>query len=418
MAQSQTTSQSKPVNVFTNRRMAVTLLLMFASSFPLPLTSSGTTFQVWLKRNNIDIKTISALTLVGLPYSFKFLWAPILDRFVPPFLNRRTGWIAIFQILLMICIGGMGFLNPLSDMTWIIVIATCISFFSASADIVIDAYRVDLLRPEERGAGASMVMLGGRLAFLSSGALALILADHYSWRTVFLIMGSCMSVGLLTVFFAPAPEVVVPPPKTLKEAVVEPILSFFKKQGAIEILLFVVFFKLADTLASSLLSPFLVELGFSNTDIGSVNKVFGLIVSLMGGLVAGAMIPRWGIYRSLWYFGILQAISNFVFVGLSIYGKSYGWMVASIGVENFCGGLGTAALVAYLMGLCEQKFSASQYALLSSLTAVARTVLASGSGILVATLGWPKFFMLTVFLAAPGLFFLKRLGRFEKNVAR
>jgi len=406
-------SKSHVLGIFTNRRMAITLLLMFASSFPLPLTSSGSTFQVWLKRSQVDIKTISALTLVGLPYSLKFLWAPFLDRYIPPFLNRRTGWIAIFQILLMACIGAMGFFNPVSDMTWIILLATCISFFSASADIVIDAYRVDLLRPDERGAGASMVMIGGRLAFLTSGALALILADHFSWQTVFFIMSCFLSLGLITVFFAPIPEITVTPPKTLGEAVVAPIVNFFKKPGAIEILLFVVLFKMADTLASSLLSPFLVELGFTNTDIGSVNKVFGLIISLFGGLVAGATIPRFGIYKSLWLFGVLQALSNFVFVVLAIQGKSFGWMVASIGVENFCGGLGTAALVAYLMGLCEQKFSASQYALLSSLTAVARTVLASGSGVLVSYLGWPKFFTVTAFLAIPGLYLLKRLGRFQ-----
>jgi MFS transporter, PAT family, beta-lactamase induction signal transducer AmpG len=406
---------SKSLGVFTNRRMAVTLLLMFASSFPLPLTSSGTTFQVWLKRNHVDIKTISALTLVGLPYSLKFLWAPFLDRFVPPFLNRRTGWIAIFQILLMASIGTMGLLNPQSDITYIILLATCISFFSASADIVIDAYRVDLLRPEERGAGASMVMIGGRLAFLTSGALALILADHFPWPKVFLMMASFLSVGLVTVFFAPDPEVVVAPPKTIKEAIIEPILSFFQKPGAVEILLFVVLFKAADTIATSLLSPFLVELGFTNTDIGSVNKVFGLIVSLLGGLVAGAVIPRWGVYKSLWIFGILQALGNSVFVALALHGKSYPWMVASIGVENFCGGLGTAALVAYLMGLCEQKFSASQYALLSSLTAVARTFLSSGSGLLASYLGWPKFFMFAVVLATPGLFLLKRLGRLESS---
>ena len=201
----------------------------------------------------------------------------------------------------------------------------------------------------------------------------------------------------------------------MKEAIVEPVLSFFKKPGAVEILLFVVLFKVADTLASSLLSPFLVELGFTNTDIGSVNKVFGLIVSLVGGLVAGALIPKWGVYKSLWLFGILQALSNFVFVALAMHGKSYGWMVASIGVENFCGGLGTAALVAYLMGLCEQKFSASQYALLSSLSAVARTFLASGSGWLVSTLGWSKFFLVTAMCAIPGLVILKRLGRFENK---
>lgn len=407
-------STSKLVTIFTNRRMAVTLLLMFASSFPLPLTSSGTTFQLWLTENGIDIRTIGALTLVGLPYSLKFLWAPFLDRFVPPFLGRRTGWIAIFQILLMACIGSMGFLQPQSGISWVILMATCISFFSASADIVIDAYRVDLLRPEERGAGASMIMIGGRLAFLTSGALAPILADHFSWPTVFLIMSSCLSIGLITVFFAPIPEVPVVPPKTIREAIVQPIISFFKKPGAIEILLFVILFKAGDTIATSLLSPFLrTYLGFSKTDIGSVYKVVGLIASLLGGIAAGAVIPKWGVYKGLWVFGILQAIGNSVFILLALQGKSYFWMVASITVENFCGGLGTAALVAYLMGLCEQKFSASQYALLSSLTAVARTCLASGSGFLANFLGWPKFFLFACLCAIPGLVLLKRLGRFE-----
>jgi PAT family beta-lactamase induction signal transducer AmpG len=259
-----------------------------------------------------------------------------------------------------------------------------------------------------------MIMIGGRLAFLTSGALAPILADHFPWPTVFLIMSACLSVGLITVFFAPTPEIQVPPPRTLKEAVVEPILSFFKKPGAVEILLFVSLFKAGDTIATSLLSPFLrTFLGFSKTDIGSINKVVGLIASLLGGVAAGTVIPRWGVYKSLWIFGILQAFGNSIFIALALQGKSYPLMVAAISVENFCGGLGTAALVAYLMGLCEQKFSASQYALLSSLTAVTRTFLASGSGVMAAYLGWPKFFTVAAFLAAPGLYLLKRLGRFQ-----
>ncbi len=400
--------------VFTNRRIGVTLLFMFCSSFPLPLTGTGGTFQAWLSDAKIDIKTIGLLALVGLPYNFKFIWAPLLDRFVPPFLNRRTGWIAITLGLLMVTLAGMGFLDPASQMGLVVAFAFATAFFSASQDIVIDAYRVDILRPEERGAGASMVMLGGRLAFLASGALALMLSDVMPWKWVWVSMAACLSIGLVTCWFAPAPENPVKPPASLKAAVVDPFKQYFTRKGAIEILLFVVLFKLGDTLAAALLTPFLKEIGFSNTDIGAVNKVFGLISGLAGGLLAGGVVFRYGIYKSLWIFGILQAVSNFVFVGLALGGKSYAWMVASIGVEQFCGGMGTAAFVAYLMALCDQRFSATQYALLSSLTAVARTIIASYTGYMVEALGWPIFFVTTALCAIPGLILLFRMRRLEE----
>ena len=403
------------VQVFSNPRIAVTFLLMFASAFPLPLTSSGTTFQVWLKRNDVDIKTIGILTLVGLPYNLKFLWAPLLDRFAPPFLNRRTGWIAITQVLLIITIAAMGFLDPrvAGQMRGIVFAATLIAFFSASADIVIDAYRVDLLRDEERGAGAAIVQLASRVAFLGAGALALFLSDHLPWHQVFCLMAACLLVGLVTSLFAPAPERPVLPPKSMRDAVVEPFRNFFRREGAVEILLFVIFFKLGDTLAGALLSPFLVELGFTNTDIASVFKVFGMIAVIAGSLLAGALTVKIGVYRALWVFGILQAVSNFVFVGLAMAGKSYVWMVAAIGVENFCGGMGTVAFLAFLMGLCDRRFSATQYALLSSLMALARTVLSSGTGYMVAAMGWPKFFVVTAILALPGLVLLARIRRYQ-----
>lgn len=391
----------------------MTLLLMFSSSFPLPLTGTGTTFQAWLKDFNVDIASIGLLSLVGLPYNLKFLWSPLLDRFSAPFLHRRTGWIALFQICLMLSIATMGWLNPATQLNSVVIAALLIAFFSASQDIVIDAYRIDLLRPDERGAGGSMVMLGGRLAFLASGALALMLADQLPWPWVFTLLATCLMIGLVTSLYSPIPENVSQPPHSLADAVIKPFTAFRQIPGAIQILFFVVFYKLGDTLAASLLTPFLMEVGFSKTDIGTVNKVFGLFCALMGGLVSGAVIPRLGIYRCLWVFGILQAVSNLVFVGLAINGKSYAWMVAAIGVENFCGGLGTAAFVAYLMGLCDQRFSATQYALLSSLTAIARTWFAAGSGFAVNWLGWPSFFAVSAVCALPGLWLLARLRALE-----
>jgi MFS transporter, PAT family, beta-lactamase induction signal transducer AmpG len=403
--------------IFTNRRIAVTLLFMFASSFPLPLTGTGGTFQAWLKDFGVDIKTIGLLALVGLPYNFKFLWAPLLDRFVPPFLGRRTGWIAVFLTLLIVTIAAMGFLDPSKEMNLVVVCAFAVAFFSASQDIVIDAYRVDLLRPEERGPGASMVMLGGRLAFLASGALALALTAVMPWKWVWVSMAACLVIGLATCLFAPSPEVPVKPPASLKQAVLDPFRQYFTRDGAVMILFFVVLFKLGDTLAAALLTPFLKELGFTNPDIAAVNKVFGLIASLAGGVLAGGAVSRLGVYRSLWVFGILQAASNFVFIGLALSGKSYPWMVASIVVEQFCGGMGTAAFVAYLIGLCDQRFSATQYAMLSSLSAIARTVLASVTGYLVESLGWPLFFFTTALCALPGLLLLSSLRRYETKAA-
>ncbi|MBI1861407.1 MAG: AmpG family muropeptide MFS transporter [Deltaproteobacteria bacterium] len=402
-------------SVFTNRRIAVTLLLMFSSSFPLPLTGTGTTFQAWLKDSHVDIRTISLMSLVGLPYNFKFLWSPLLDRYHLPFLNRRTGWIALFQVLLIITIGSMGFINASEATGMVVFVAFMIAFFSASQDVVIDAYRIDILRAEERGAGASMVMIGGRLAFLTAGALALVLADHLPWHQVFMVMAACLLIGLLTSIFSPNPEVPVEEPKSLKQAVVEPFVSFFKTPGAGYVMAFLVTYKLADLLASALLTPFLLEVGFAKTDIGAVNKVFGMLSAMAGGLVCGAVIPKFGVYRSLWVFGLLQAASNFVFVGLALHGHSYPWMVAAIGVENFCGGMGTAALVAYIMSLCDRRFSATQFALLSSLTATARTVFASGTGFAANYLGWPKYFFFAALCAAPGLWLLSKLRNLDET---
>jgi PAT family beta-lactamase induction signal transducer AmpG len=406
---------SQLLKIFTNRRIAVTFLLGFASGLPLPLTTG--TLDAWMASEKVKLTTIGIFGLVGIPYTLKFLWAPLLDRYVPPFLNRRTGWIAITQVFLILAIIALGFSDPVHAPLNCAAIALVVAFLSASQDIVVDAYRADLLPENEMGAGAAVSVAGARIALLTSGALALILSDRLPWNRVYLIMASLMSIGLVATFFCPPPRVDVRPPQSLKDAVIQPFISYFKRSGALEMLLFIVLYKLGDAVAGKMTTPFLIQMGFSKTDIGTVNKGFGMIVTIVGALYGGIMVSRIGILKSLWIFGILQGLSNLVFLSLAAVGKNYGLMIACIGVENICGGMGTAAFVAFLMSLTDKHFTATQYALLSSLMALARTFAVAPSGYLAEHLGWPLFFVVTTCLAIPGLLVLSRVMRIQKGEA-
>jgi MFS transporter, PAT family, beta-lactamase induction signal transducer AmpG len=399
------------LKIFTNRRIAVTFLLGFASGLPLPLTTG--TLDAWMASEKVNLTTIGIFGLVGIPYTLKFLWAPFLDRYVPPFLNRRTGWIAVTQICLVGAIAFLGFSDPVHAPFNCAMVALIVAFLSASQDIVIDAYRADLLPEEEMGAGAAVSVAGARIALLTSGALALILSDRIPWSRVYLIMAGLMSVGLLTSIFSPAPRVDVKPPKSISDAVINPFVSYFKRSGALEMLLFIVLYKLGDAVAGKMTTPFLIQMGFSKTDIGTVNKGFGMIVTIIGALYGGVMVARLGILRSLWIFGILQGLSNLVFLSLATFGKNYYLMIACIGVENICGGMGTAAFVAFLMSLTDKHFTATQYALLSSLMVLARTFAVAPSGYLAQHLGWPMFFVMSACLAIPGLVVLNRVMKIQ-----
>ena len=394
------------LKVFTNRRIAAVLLLGFSSGLPLALTAG--TLQAWLAVENIDITTIGFFTLAGQPYIYKFLWAPLMDRFAPPIFGRRRGWILLAQLALLATIGFMGTLSP-RETPWLLGgTALLIAFLSASQDIVIDAYRTDVLHEPERGAGAAISVMGYRIAMLVSGGLALVLADQVlGWSGMYFLMASLMGVGMVATWFAPEPEDAGRAPASLGAAFVEPLREFLGRNGAWLLLLLIVLYKLGDAFAGTLTTAFLIRgVGFSATDVGAINKALGLAATITGALVGGAWMAGLGLYRSLMIFGVLQAVTNLGFMVLAMAGKSYSLMVAAVGAENLCGGMGTAAFVALLMSLCNHRFSATQYALLSALAAVGRVYVGPASGYLVVAIGWAPFFFFTFLIALPGLWLL------------
>lgn len=393
--------------LYTSPRVAPLLALGFASGLPLALT--GGTLQAWATVEQVSLQEIGFLTLVGTAYTLKFLWAPLVDRYAPPWLGRRRGWMVLMQVLLALGLLGMGSLSPGKSLWLLAFVAVFVAFCSATQDIAFDAYRSDVLRKDERGAGAALSVLGYRLAMLVSGGLALILADQWlGWGLTYLLMGALMLLVALASFWAPEPEVAAQTPRSLKQAVLEPFREFFGRPEAVTVLVLIVLYKLGDAFAGALSTTFLIRAaGYTATEVGTVNKLFGLAATIVGALAGGALMARLGLYRSLMLFGVLQAVSNLGFWVISVGPHNVWLMAAGVGIENLCGGMGTAAFVALLMGLCNQQFSATQFALLSALSAVGRTYLAGPlTPQMVQVAGWPVFFLLTVLIALPGLWLL------------
>jgi len=387
--------------------MAALLFLGFSSGLPLFLTSK--TLQAWMTVERVDLGAIGLFSLVSLPYSLKFIWSPLLDRFVPPFLGRRRGWLVLTQGGLLLAIAAMALQRPSQALQLLAINALLIAFFSASQDIAFDAYRTDVLEQREMGAGAAVAVLGYRIALIVTGSLALILADRIPWSTVYLLMSALMVIGLCASLWAPEPRQQERPPTSLADAVSLPFIEFFQRSGLLRgvlILLFIVLYKLGDALANNMSTPFLLQTGFSQTDIGAIQGGMGLLATIVGTLAGGAILSKIGIHRSLWVFGALQAVSNLAYFLLAQIGKNYSFLVLTINIENFCAGLGTAAFVAFLMNLCNQRFSATQYALLSSLMAVSRDILVAPAGSLAKATGWPLFFLISIVAAVPGLLLL------------
>ncbi len=382
-------------------------MLGFASGLPLALT--GGTLQAWATLDGVSLQSIGFLTLIGTAYTLKFLWAPVVDRYAFPLLGRRRGWILVTQLALAATIAAMGLYSPGSHLMPLAMLAVLVAFLSATQDIAFDAYSTDVLRSEERAAGAAIKVLGYRLAMIVSGGLALVLADQWlGGHNPYFLMGGFMALCAFATLLAPEPEVVAAAPRSLAVAVVEPLAEFFRRRGAITILLLIVLYKLGDAFAGALSTTFLLRgAGFTGTEVGAVNKVFGLAATIFGALAGGAIMARLGLYRSLMAFGLLQAVSNFGYWVLAVTPPHLYSMAGIIVLENLCGGLGTAAFVALLMALCRHEFSATQFALLSALSAVGRTYLAGPlTPPLVEWLGWPGFFVVTVFIAVPGLLLL------------
>jgi PAT family beta-lactamase induction signal transducer AmpG len=381
------------------------LPLGFASGLPLALTSG--TLQAWLTTAGVDLRTIGILTLVGLPYTLKFLWAPVMDRFVPPWLGRRRGWMIAAQLGLLAGIAVMAESGQ-GRLSWVLGgLALLVAFLSASQDIAFDAYRADLLRPAERGLGAATSVTGYRIGMLVSGALALILSDQIGWYSTYLLMASLISVGIISTLLGPEPAVAVRAPSTLQEAVIGPLEQFFSRSLAPALLLLLVLYKIGDAFAGSLTTAFLIRgVGFSPTDVGMANKALGLIVTIIGALAGGALMTRMQLFNSLLVFGILQAVSNLSFMLLAAVGKNYPTMIAAVAFENLAGGMGTAAFVALMMALCDHRYTATQYALFSAIAAVGRVLVGPPSGFLVEAVGWQTFFFFTFLAALPGLVLL------------
>ena len=407
--------------IYFSGKMPLMFVLGLASGMPLALT--GSTLSAWMVKEGVDIKTIGLFSLVGLPYAFKFLWSPLMDRYVPPFLGRRRGWMIITQMALIVTISAMGFFNPASTPFLIAAVALSLAFFSASQDIVLDAYRTEYLNPDERGAGVGVWIMGYRIAILISGGLALILSDHLSWKMVYCIMGLFMVIGCIATLAAPEPLKINPasekvePPKSLYDAAVLPFMEFFRRPGAFEVLLFIILYKLGDIAAAQMTTPYILRyIGFSGTELGTIYKGFGMAATIAGALMGGALMSRWPMKRSLFVFGVLQGVSILTFILLEFTGRQIWALAVVIGVENFCGGMGTSAYTAFLMGLCNRKFTATQYALLSSLMAVGRFVTGAPTGYLADAVGWVMFFVICTALALPGLLLLLRYNKWAVEI--
>ena len=387
-----------------SRRLLVTIFLGFSSG--LPLLATGGTLQAWLTESGVDLATVGALALVGLPYTLKFLWAPLLDRFTLPFLDRRRGWMLVSQFGLMLSLAALGYGDPIASPFLLGAIACTVSFLSATQDIVLDAHRRDTLRDEELGLGSALFVNGYRIGMLASGAFALFLADHISWRHVYLCLAALMLVGMVFTLLAPPPGDNYQAPRSIKEAIVNPFVDYFSRSGALIILAFILLYKVGDSMASNLTTPFILQLGFSKTELASIVKTFGLAATIVGSLVGGAFMIRLGIGRSLWIFGTLQAVSTAGFAWLAGQGHSLPGLAAVIAFENLSGGMGTAAYAAFMASLCNKSFSATQYALLSSLMGVPRVLIATPTGFIAQQLGWQGFFVVCTLAALPGMVLL------------
>ncbi len=394
--------------------MAAQLFLGFASGLPLALT--GETLQAWMKTEGANLAAIGLFSLVGFPYLLKFVWSPLMDRYVPPFLGRRRGWILVTQGLLIGAIAGLGLSDPSKSLTLVALLALLVAFLSASQDIVIDAYRTDVLPAEERGAGVAVSSTGYRVAVITSGAGALILAGYdVPWSVVYLVMALAMVIGICGTLFAPEPARHVAPPETLAEAVVNPFRQFTRRPLGWLTLLFVALFRLPDVTAGMMTLPFLMDIGFNLQSIGVLRQFLGPAVITVGALVGGALVAKLSLRQCLWVFAIVQALSNAAFLALAQTGPRYDVLVGVVLVESFCTGLTIAGFLAFLISQCDPRFSATQYALLSSVMALARVFGGAPTGFVVEQTGWPWFFVITILSGIPGVLLLPWVGRVDYN---
>ena len=413
--------------IYRRPRLIAVLLMGFSSGLPLALTFATLSFR--LAEAGVSRTAIGLFALVGVPYSVKFLWSPLIDRLPIPLFTthfgRRRGWALAIQPLLALAILALGLVDPRSAPSLTALMALAVAFLSASQDIVIDAYRIELLQPEEQGAGAAATQWGYRFGMLAASAGALYAANFGGWRFSYGLMAALMLVGMAAVWFTPEPDGVALAERLpgatataraaawLRRAVAAPFGDMLARDGALTILAFVILYKFGDALAGTMSNPLYVSLGFTKVELANIGKVYGFAASLAGLAAGGVVVLRAGVMRALLICGVLQMLSNLMYALQVVAGHNLVALAFTIGVENLAGGMGSAAFVAYLSGLCNIEFTATQYALLSSLAAVGRTILSASGGALADTLGWTPFFMLSTAACLPGLMLLLCIMRAE-----
>jgi PAT family beta-lactamase induction signal transducer AmpG len=402
-----------------NRRMLICVFTGFTSGLPLYILIQ--LVPAWLRSEGVGLAEIGFFSLIGFPYTWKFVWSPIMDRFTLPFLGRRRGWMLVTQIALAASIATMGYLQPEFSIWAIAYLAAAVAFFSASQDVVLDAYRRELLPDVELGVGNAVHVQAYRLAGLVPGSLALILSDLLPWHSVFLIVAAFMAVGIILTLSITEPARHPAAPKTIKEAVIEPFREFIGRAGigpALLVLSFLFFYKLGDNMATALQTPFYIDLGFSRTQIGTIAKFASLIAAIAGGVIGGLVMVKVSINRALWLFGFVQIISILGFAALSIVGNNP-WMLGAATAFEYLGvGLGSAALTAFMARSTNAAFAATQFALFTALIAVPRTIANAVTGVIVEHVGWTNFYFLCTALAVPGMLLLLKVAPWNEEEAK
>ena len=405
----QNSKLKKIKSLIYNKDMIIVLGLAFASGIPLGLT--GATLQAWFAVENVSVATIGLLALIGQPYVYKFVWAPLMDAVVLPFGGRRRGWLFVTQWGIAGTLALMALLSPSQSPGKLALIALVLAFLSASQDIVVDAYRTEILKPEARGTGSAMHVTGYRIAMLVSGGIALIMADSIGFKTTYLIMAGIMILASIVTLFAKEPEMYQTKIPKFHEAVIEPFKEFLTRKYAWWLLFLIVYYKLGDAFAGALTSAFLIDLGFSLKTIGFSFKTTGLIATLVGAFVGGIILTKMRLYVALFWFGVLQAASNLMYLWLALSGTNHFVMLSTIFVENLCGSMGTAAFLALLMSLCDKRYTATQFALFTAASAVGRVYVTPLAGYIVEATGWAQFYVWTFIISLPGLVLLAFLKK-------
>jgi len=398
-----------------NRRMLICIFMGFTSGLPLFIL-----YQLvpgWLRSEGVSLAEIGLFSLIGIPYVWKFLWSPFIDRYSLPFLGRRRGWMLLTQVALLGSIAGFGFIDPVLSIWSVAYLAAAVAFFSASQDVVLDAYRRELLPDQELGLGNSLHVQAYRLSGLVPGSLAFILSDYMQWQSVFIIVAAFMLVGIALTLSINEARCESNAPKTIREAVVLPFQDFINRRGkrrAIEILVFLFLYKLGDSMATALQTPFFIDLGFSNTEIGVVAKTASLVAMTIGLAVGGLVMLKLSINRALWLFGVVQIVSIFGFAALAEIGHNSYALAFAMGFEYLGVGLGTAAFIAFIAKETNPTFAATQFALFTALAALPRTFANATTGFIVEQLGWTGFYFLCVALAVPGMLMLFRVAPWQE----